>query len=162
MYVCVRAYTHSSIRLNTYINTYAYIHTYIHTYTYIHTHIRTYIHTYPHIHTYVRTNTHTFTLFIYLCVSVGVSQYLSYIAKQQHKPGFLHYFISNIIFIVFTQITPLLSKHLTCAFHFVTLMFLFNDALSTFYLRFYGVEHMVKNHSDSESGNPLPPHGLTD
>ena len=64
---------------------------------------------------------------------------------------------------------------------------LFNDALSTFYftviwrqthgkgrkemfiltthsthfiLRLYGVRHMVKDHSDSERGNPLPLHGL--
>ena len=37
---------------------------------------------------------------------------------------------------------------------------LFNDALNTFYLRFYGVRHMVKDHSDSEKGNPLPPHRL--
>ena len=37
---------------------------------------------------------------------------------------------------------------------------LFNDALNTFYLRLYGVEHMVKDHSDSERGNPLPPHRL--
>ena len=29
-----------------------------------------------------------------------------------------------------------------------------------FYLRLYGVGHMVKEHSDSERGNPLPPHGL--
>ena len=35
---------------------------------------------------------------------------------------------------------------------------LFNDALNTFYLRLYGVIHMVKDHSDSEKGNPLPPH----
>ena len=34
---------------------------------------------------------------------------------------------------------------------------LFNDALNTFYLRLYGVRHMVKDHSDSEKGNPLPP-----
>ena len=34
---------------------------------------------------------------------------------------------------------------------------LFNDAFNTFYLRLYGVGHMVKNHSDSERGNPLPP-----
>ena len=33
---------------------------------------------------------------------------------------------------------------------------LFNDALNTFYLRLYG----VKDHSDSEKGNPLPPHRL--
>ena len=34
---------------------------------------------------------------------------------------------------------------------------LFNDAL---YLRLYGVRHMVKDHSDSEKGNPLPSHRL--
>ena len=37
---------------------------------------------------------------------------------------------------------------------------LFNDALNTFYLQLYGVRHMVKNHTDSERGNLLPPHGL--
>ena len=37
---------------------------------------------------------------------------------------------------------------------------LFNDALNTCYLRVYGVRHMVKDHSNSERGNPLPPHGL--
>ena len=37
---------------------------------------------------------------------------------------------------------------------------LFNDALNTFYLRLYGVRHMVKDHSDDEIGNPLPPHRL--
>ena len=37
---------------------------------------------------------------------------------------------------------------------------LFNDALNTFHLRLYGVGHMVKDDSDSEKVNPLPPHGL--
>ena len=37
---------------------------------------------------------------------------------------------------------------------------LFNDALNTFYLQLYGVRHMVKDHSDSEKGNLLLPHGL--
>ena len=37
---------------------------------------------------------------------------------------------------------------------------LFNDALNTFYLRLYGIKHMVRDHSDSEKGNPLPPHRL--
>ena len=32
----------------------------------------------------------------------------------------------------------------------------FNDALNTF----YGVRHMVNDHSDSEKGNPLLPHML--
>ena len=38
---------------------------------------------------------------------------------------------------------------------------LFNDALNTFYLRLYGIRHMVKDHSDSERGNPLPPIGYS-
>ena len=33
---------------------------------------------------------------------------------------------------------------------------LFNDAFNTFYLRLYGVGHIVKDHSDGERGNPLP------
>ena len=37
---------------------------------------------------------------------------------------------------------------------------LINDALNTFYLQLYGVRHMVKDHSDSERGNPLLPHGV--
>ena len=37
---------------------------------------------------------------------------------------------------------------------------LFNDTLNTFYLWLYGVRHMVKDHSDSEKGNLLPPHRL--
>ena len=37
---------------------------------------------------------------------------------------------------------------------------LFNDALNTFSLQLYGVRYMVKDHSDSEKGNPLPPHSL--
>ena len=37
---------------------------------------------------------------------------------------------------------------------------LFNDALNTFYLRLYGIRHMVEDHSDSERRNPLPLHKL--
>ena len=37
---------------------------------------------------------------------------------------------------------------------------LFNDALNTFYLLLYGIRHMVKDHSNSERGNPLLPQGL--
>ena len=37
---------------------------------------------------------------------------------------------------------------------------LFNDILNTFYLRLYGVRHMVKDHSDSKRGNLLPPYRL--
>ena len=37
---------------------------------------------------------------------------------------------------------------------------LFNDTLNTFYLQLYGIIRMVKDHSDSERGNLLTPHGL--
>ena len=37
---------------------------------------------------------------------------------------------------------------------------LFNDALNTYYLQLYDIRHMVKDHSDSERGNPLLPHRL--
>ena len=37
---------------------------------------------------------------------------------------------------------------------------LFNDALNIFYLRLYGIKHMVKDHSDSGRGNLLLPHGI--
>ena len=37
---------------------------------------------------------------------------------------------------------------------------LFKDALNTFYLQLYGVIHMLKDYSDSERGNLLPPHQL--
>ena len=37
---------------------------------------------------------------------------------------------------------------------------LFIDALITFYIRLYGVNHIVKDHSNSERENPLPTRGL--
>ena len=39
-------------------------------------------------------------------------------------------------------------------------MFYLTTYSTHFYLRLYGVRHMVKDHSDSEKGNPLPPHRL--
>ena len=37
---------------------------------------------------------------------------------------------------------------------------LYLTTLSTFYLSICGVRYIVKDHSDSERGNQLPPHGL--
>ena len=39
-------------------------------------------------------------------------------------------------------------------------MFFLMTHSTHFILRLYGVGHMVKDHSDSERGNPLPPHGF--
>ena len=48
------------------------------------------------------------------------------------------------------------------AYHFIERereMF-YLTTLNTFYLWLYGVRHMVKDHSDSEKGNPLTPYRL--
>ena len=47
-----------------------------------------------------------------------------------------------------------------CVYRHIEGNVLFNDALNTFYLRLYGVRHMVNDCSDSEKGNPLPPYRL--
>ena len=39
-------------------------------------------------------------------------------------------------------------------------MFYLTTHSTHFILRLYGVGHIVEDHSDSERGNPLPPHGL--
>ena len=39
-------------------------------------------------------------------------------------------------------------------------MFYLTTHSTHFILRLYDIGHMVKDHSDSERGNPLPPHGL--
>ena len=39
-------------------------------------------------------------------------------------------------------------------------MFYLTTHSTHFILQLYGVGHMVKDHSDNERGNPLPPHGL--
>ena len=64
---------------------------------------------------------------------------------------------------IFILKQPKHSQHDTLLYLFRTRKegnVLFNDALNTFYLRLYGVRHMVKDHSHSEKGNPLPPHRL--
>ena len=63
------------------------------------------------------------------------------------------------------QITPLDQSKLHILHSHVVIYrkegnVLFNDALNTFYLRLYGVRHMLEDHSESERGNLLPPHGL--
>ena len=49
-----------------------------------------------------------------------------------------------------TSIRSLLHKSWSTGWNKRQIIFLFNDALNTFYLRLYGVRHMVKDHSDSE------------
>ena len=39
-------------------------------------------------------------------------------------------------------------------------MFYLTTHSTHFIYGYYGVIHIVKEHSDSERGNPLPPHGL--
>ena len=68
--------------------------------------------------------------------------------------------VSDSYLQVVTHELPALAEHHHHALQIAARNVLFNDALNTFYLRLYGVRHMVKDHSDSEKGNPLPPHRL--
>ena len=49
-----------------------------------------------------------------------------------------------------TALLILVQKDLSCVTLFSTILFIW----------LYGVRHMVKDHSDSENGNPQPPHRL--
>ena len=73
------------------------------------------------------------------------------------EPGvfILFYFILliNLSFYLFLFVVPASAPRLEGNV-------LFNDVLSTFYLRLYGVRHMMKDYSDSERGIQLPPHWL--
>ena len=40
------------------------------------------------------------------------------------------------------------------------IFYLMTHSTHLIFLRLYGIGHMVKDHSDSERGNPLLPHGL--
>ena len=73
----------------------------------------------------------------------------------------------NVLSIIALNATMVVSGILFGGMHPVTSVIgrkegnvLFNNTLNTFYLRLYGVGHMVKDHSDSERGNPHPPHRL--
>ena len=103
-------------------------------------------------------NTHSYFLY----------QYMNFLFKNEYHENKDH---DNSYFMELPslqkQLSPLTRYDETVGIKFVDqLMFrrewnvLFNDALNTFYLRLYGVRHMVKDHSDSEKGNPLLPHRL--
>ena len=83
-----------------------------------------------------------------------VSAHVTYIHQSQPSSHLLRINLStsnsdNHLIWCNSTLTPLRERNV-----------LFNDVLNTFYLRLYGVRHMVKDHSDSEKGNPLPPHRL--
>ena len=82
-----------------------------------------------------------------------------------HSPHFI-YFLSGVGHMVYSdnKRKPAAAVSLDSLIIFMVSFMegnvLFNDALNTFYLRLHGVRHMVKDHSDNEKGNPLPPHRL--
>ena len=108
-----------------------------------------------------------------------------YIKYTKNKKGIIQLFYNNLVYIFnaeyirnvlsvfhFNKIIFVTYIHMCvqvcCVYRFISVLMclrkegnvLFNDTLNTFYLRLYGVRHMVKDHSDSEKGNPLPPHRL--
>ena len=98
------------------------------------------------------------------CRQLGLAAY--YFARGQRSVGtsdFLAPLVGRVdVFPIWIAVRVLRVPEVWTARHWrvKSVKELFNDALNTFYLRLYGVEHMVEDHSDSERGNPLPPHGL--
>ena len=58
--------------------------------------------------------------------------------------------ISNLIVKIIRIFVLLIFVMTNLTMHWKEGRVLFNDTLNTFYLRLYGVGHMVKDHSDSE------------
>ena len=77
-----------------------------------------------------------------------------YIPASAHPCCYTNRLAHQIVKAVF--FSRYLNGPLPYARHYITVRKCFiNDALNTFYLRLYGVKHMVRDHSDSEKGNPL-------
>ena len=163
MYIYIYIYIYIYTYIHTYIHTS--IHTYIHTYTHIHTHTHTHIYKHIHIHTYIHTYIHIY-IYIILCVTILyllVGEHYSDVYKTPrdggttftviHYAGAIPYHVDGILDKNRDTLRQALSFTVRCK-----CKVLFNDALNTFYLPLYGFRHMVKDHSDSERGNPLLPH----
>ena len=100
---------------------------------------------------------------------LGVASDVTNVFLQQTRPGDWHY---NFTYNRADQVTHCYCYNCCCSSYLCYCYnccycynvrernVLFNDVLNTFYLRLYGVRHMVKDHSDSEKGNPLLPHRL--
>ena len=113
-------------------------------YIYIHIYIYIYIIIIIIIIIYINKNTFLYIyLSIYICLSIFISVCL---------PAYLPICLS-IVYIYFVIYSLFIHSERERNV-------LFNDALNTLYLRLYGVRYMVKDHSDSEKGNLLPPHRL--
>ena len=74
--------------------------------------------------------------------------YLLVHQKIHHHRRRLHHHHHFLALLLFYWVTSLLSWQILELKN--KEMFLFNNALNPFYLRFYGVGHMVMDHSDSE------------
>ena len=114
-------------------------------------------------------------LFGFLGGLLGLVMWVFLEGSGGSRVGFFIFYFSVILWVLLYFISNIETKtkqsgYVSCFVHFGVLStkcsiqvegnVLFNDALNTFYFRLYGVGHMVKDHTDSERGNPLPPHGL--
>ena len=79
-------------------------------------------------------------LCMYVCMYVLMYDYMAPIRPQLLVSHAIHSSTE-------TSLCMYVCMYVWC---FVGFYVLFNDAPNTFYLRLYGVNHMVKDHSDSE------------
>ena len=171
-------------------DTHTHTHTHTHIYTHIHTHTHTHTYIYIHTHTHTHIYIHIYILLIFYsgekcsaqtvrpvcCPSHGIQHQAAHPEGPRSDDVFLgrHQVVHRLAprpgcQVATSHVLPASARqHVEktgetrshCCSNVSEGNVIINDALNTFYLRLYGGTHMVKDHSDSERGNPLPPHGL--
>ena len=113
-----------------------------------------------------------FIIFITLCSGAGycLVDDMSSVSPQAPKANHVKFLYQHCEFLPSFRIINIIKislslRHIICPSEYTKKEMkegnvLFNDALNTFYLRLYGVGHIVKDHSDSEKENLLLSHGL--
>ena len=118
----------------------------------------------------------TYTRFFFYCIRVLLIGYIPHFPNKPHMHesqllearDILKYnFVMKCLITIFWSTkgkvaTKIALVHLGPIYPLVLRVphVLFQDTLNTFYLRLYGVRHMVKDHSDSQRGNQPLPHGI--
>ena len=71
-----------------------------------------------------------------------------------------HYFSQAVLLLIVSTVCDVRLEQIQTGRQEGNGFFYLTTHSTHFILRLYGVGHMVKDHSENERGNPLPPHGL--
>ena len=104
-----------------------------------------------HTRTHTRTHTHTHTL-VHIHTSQDLRKMKTYLHSHSRQINIYQYISPFVLSEYSDKIKKMPPSRMRKEGNV-----LFNDTLNTFYLCIYGVGHKVKDHSDSEKENLLPP-----